>query len=162
MSGGEFFHVEFPPSVLARFPAIHLLVALAIVVALWLWGHHWHCLHIFVYCDNSAVVRSLNLGQVQDKLLATCLCEIWFLATIHEFELRTCHITIFENCGADLLSHWHSLSPSRDEFLSHFGELGLQFVSVPMDFFNCRITAEFCFLCFLVRRFFVCTGSQED
>ena len=34
MSASEFFHVEFPPSVLARFSAIHLLEALAIVVAL--------------------------------------------------------------------------------------------------------------------------------
>ena len=128
MLGSEFFHVEFPPSVLAWFPAIHLLEALAIIVALWLWGRHWHCLHIFVYCDNSAVVRSLNSGRVQDKLLATCLCEIWFLGT--------CHITIFDHCGTDLLSRWHSLSASRDEFLSHFGDLGLQFVSVPMDFFQ--------------------------
>ena len=136
MSASEFFHVEFPPSVLARFSAIHLLEALAIVVALWLRGRHWHGLRIFVYCDNSAVVSSLNSGRVQDKLLSTCLREIWFLAAINEFELRNSHITSFDNCGADLLSRWHLSSASRDEFLSHFGNLGLQFVSVPMEFFQ--------------------------
>ena len=76
MSASEFFHVEFPPSVLARFPAIHLLEALAIVVALRLWGRHcnsWRGLRIFVYCDNSAAVSSLNSERVQDKLFATCL-----------------------------------------------------------------------------------------
>ena len=40
MSASEFFHVEFPPSVLAQFSAIHLLEALAIVVALRLWCRH--------------------------------------------------------------------------------------------------------------------------
>ena len=136
LSTSEFFHVEFPPSVLARFPAIHLLEALAIVVALRLWGRHWRGLRIFVYCDNSAVVSSLNSGRVQDKLLASCLREIWFLAAINEFELRACHITGVDNRGADLLSRWHLSSASRDEFLSRFGDLGLQFVSVPMEFFQ--------------------------
>ena len=134
MSASEIFHVEFPPSVLARFPAIHLLEALAILVAPRLWGHHWRGLRIFVYCDNSAVVGSVNSGRVQDKLLATCLREIWFLAAINEFEFLACHITSFDNRGADLLSRWHLSSASRDEFLSRFGDLGLQFVSVPMEF----------------------------
>ena len=93
MSTTEFFHVEFPASVLAQFLAIHLLEALAIVVALRLWGRHWRGLRIFVYCDNSAVVSSLNSGRVQDKLLASCLREIWFLTAVNEFELRACHIT---------------------------------------------------------------------
>ena len=67
------FHVEFSRSVLSRFPAIHLLEALSIVVALRLWGRHWLALPIFVYCDNTAVVSSLNSGRVQDKLVAECL-----------------------------------------------------------------------------------------
>ena len=84
------------------------------------------------------MVSSLNSGRVQDKLLGTCLREIWFLAAINEFEfeLHASHITSFDNRGADLLSRWHLSSASRDEFLSHFGNLGLQFVSVPMEFFQ--------------------------
>ena len=84
------------------------------------------------------MVSSLNSGRVQDKLLGTCLREIWFLTAINEFEfeLHASHITSFDNRGADLLSRWHLSSASRDEFLSHFGNLGLQFVSVPMEFFQ--------------------------
>ena len=100
----NFFTSNFLQVFSQRFPAIHLLEALAIVVALRLWGRHWRGLHIFVYCDNSAVVSSLNSGRVQDKLLASCLHEIWFLAAIKEFELRACHITSVDNRGADLLS----------------------------------------------------------
>ena len=41
MSSEQYFHVEFPPQVLLRFTAIHLLEALAIIIALRLWGHLW-------------------------------------------------------------------------------------------------------------------------
>ena len=40
MSSEQYFHVEFPTDVLLRFTAIHLLEALAIVIALRLWGRH--------------------------------------------------------------------------------------------------------------------------
>jgi len=83
---------------------MHLLEALAIIVALRLWSHQWRGLRIVVYCDNLSVVCSLNSGRVQDKLLASCLREIWFLAAVHEFEIRACHLSSSENRGADLLS----------------------------------------------------------
>ena len=131
MSAEQYFHVEFPSTVLRRFTAIHLLEALAIVVAFQLWGCHWRGLRLLVYCDNFSVVSSLNSGRVQDKLLATCLREIWFLAAIHEFEIRDCHLSSSENRGADLLSHWHLNSSFQHEFSSTYGALGLQLVSVP-------------------------------
>ena len=64
MSSEQYFHVEFPPQVLLRFTTIHLLEALAIVIALQLWGHLWR---------GRSVVSSLNSGHVRDKLLAVCL-----------------------------------------------------------------------------------------
>ena len=130
MSSDQYFHVEFPAEVLLRFTAIHLLEALAIVIALRLWGRHWRGLRILVYCDNFSVVSSLNSGRVQDKLLAVCLREIWFLAAVHEFEIRACHLSSSENRGADLLSLWHLNSSFQNEFFSTYGSLGLQPVSV--------------------------------
>ena len=41
ISSEQYFHVEFPPQVLLRSTAIHLLEALAIVLAPRLWGHLW-------------------------------------------------------------------------------------------------------------------------
>ena len=73
MSSEQYFHVEFPPQVLLRFTTIHLLEALAIVIALRLWGHLWRGRRIIVHCDNFSVVSSLNSGHVRDKLLAVCL-----------------------------------------------------------------------------------------
>ena len=87
MSTDQYLHVQFPLKVLLCFSAIHLLEALAIVVALQLWGHHWHGLYIVVYCDYLSVAPSFNSGGNQDKLLASSLWEIWFLAAVHEFEM---------------------------------------------------------------------------
>ena len=94
MSSEQYFHVEFPQEVLLQFPTIHLLEALAIVIALRLWGRQFRGLRIMVYCDNVSVVSSLNSGRVQDKLLAVCLREIWFLAVLYEFEIRACHLSL--------------------------------------------------------------------
>ena len=60
MSSEQYFHVEFPPQVLLRFTTIHLLEALAIVIALQLWGHLWRGRRIIVHCDNFSVVSSLT------------------------------------------------------------------------------------------------------
>ena len=136
MSSEQYFHVEFPPQVLLRFTAIHLLEALPIVIALRLWGHLWRGRRIMVHCDNFSVVSSLNSGRVRDKLLAVFLREIWFLAAVHEFELRACHLSSSENRGADLLSHWHLNSSFQKEFFSTYGSLGLQPVSVSVDMFQ--------------------------
>lgn len=136
MSSEHYFHVEFPPQVLLRFTAIHLLEALAIVIALRLWGHLWHGRRIMVHCDNFSVISSLNSGRVRDKLLAVCLQEIWFLAAVHKFEIRACHLSSSDNRGADLLSRWHLNSSFQNEFFSTYGSLGLQPVSVSVDMFQ--------------------------
>lgn len=57
MTADEYFHASFPSEVLSCFSAIHLLEALAIIVALQLWGH-WRGQRIIVYCDNFSVVSS--------------------------------------------------------------------------------------------------------
>ena len=67
-SADQYFHVVFPQDVLLRFPAIHHLEALAIVVALRLWGHHWRGSRIVVHCDNLSVVSSMNSGIVSHLL----------------------------------------------------------------------------------------------
>ena len=117
-----------------RFTAIHLLEALAIVIALRLWGHLWRGRRIMVHCDNFSVVSSLNSGRVWDKLLAVCLREIWFLAAVHEFEIRACHLSSSTIVGP--INRWHLNSSFQKEFFSTYGSLGLQPVSVSVDMFQ--------------------------
>lgn len=68
LTSSQFFHCEFLSAILVQFPSIHLLEALAILVACLLWGLSWWGLRIIVQCDNEAVVSSLNSGRVQDSL----------------------------------------------------------------------------------------------
>ncbi|KAL9982873.1 hypothetical protein ACROYT_G004983 [Oculina patagonica] len=97
LSQSQYFHVQFPSVVLARFLEIHLLEALAILVALRLWGHLWAGCRIQVSCDNAAVVPALTSGSVASRSFAAS----------HDFELRAVHLSGEENRAADLLSRWH-------------------------------------------------------
>ena len=116
LSQSQYFHVVFPPAVIAKLSEIHLLEALAILVALRLWGHLWTGLRIQVFCDNAAVVSALVSGKVKDQLLASILREIWFVAASLGFELRAVHLLGEENRAADLLSHWHLGSAFKERF----------------------------------------------
>ena len=107
LSQSQYFHVQFPPEVLVHFSDIHLLEALAILVALHLWGHLWAGLRIQVFCDNASVVAALTSGKVKDLSLAAILRDIWYVAASSEFELRAVHLLGEENRAADLLSRWH-------------------------------------------------------
>ena len=68
-SGSKMFHKEFPADVLVRFPFIHQLECLAMLVAVCLWGSAWKGQRLTVFCDNIAVVQVLNSGKTGDALL---------------------------------------------------------------------------------------------
>ena len=79
----NFFHSEFPHDDMDKFPSIHHLEVLAILVAARLWGLLWRNL---VHCDNAAVVSSLNSGRVQDPFwLAVCVSS-GFLLRLSSFK----------------------------------------------------------------------------
>ena len=60
LTSHQFFHIEFPREVKAKFPSIHHLEVLAIhAMAARLWGSQWRGLRLLVYCDNAAVVTVL-------------------------------------------------------------------------------------------------------
>ena len=135
MSSEQYFHVEFPPEVLLQFTAIHLLEALDIVIAIRLWGRSWRGLRIMVHCDNFSVVSSLNSGRVQDKLLAACLREIWFLAAVHprlsSFEFRKSWGRLTESLALELflservlLYVWLTWSAAAFSFCGHVSVVG--------------------------------------
>ena len=135
LTSSQFFHCEFPSAILAKFPSIHHLEVLAILVAYRSWGSSWQGLSI-VWCDNEAVVSSLNSGRVQDSLLAVCLRAIWFEAASNEFELRATHLSSSANRLADLLSRWHMHSSFKTQFLAVPGTVNLQEIVVhPSIFF---------------------------
>ena len=136
LTSHQFFHIEFPRVVKDRFPSIHHLEVLAILLAARLWGSQWQGLRLLVYCDNVAGVSSLNSGHVQDTILAACLRELWFLAASHEFELRAVHLSSAANRLADLLSRWHLNLKFQEEFHVKTTSLNMQDVTVPSSYFH--------------------------
>ncbi|KAK3726496.1 hypothetical protein QZH41_003891 [Actinostola sp. cb2023] len=116
VSHSQYFHATFPAEAQSQFADIHRLEALAILVALRLWGHSWTGLRIQVFCDNQAVVSALSSGKVKDQLLAACLRDIWYIAATYDFEIRAVYLTSGDNRVADLLSRWHLGPKFREDF----------------------------------------------
>lgn len=121
ISDHEFFHCEFPPSVMSRGLDINGLELLTVVIACKLWGHRWSRLRILVYCDNQATVAVINSHKSRNSFLNDCLRELWLLAAIHDFELRAVHLEGQSNRAADLLSRWHLSSSTARAFHKQFG-----------------------------------------
>jgi len=132
-----YYHTRFPASVLACFTDIHHLEALAILVALRLWGCAWSGLRIQVFCDNLAVVSALNSGKAKDPKLATCLRAIWFVAAMHGFELSAVHLLGEQNRAADLLSRWHLSETYRQQLAAIIPLQRLTDVIVAEELFDC-------------------------
>ena len=77
-----------------------------ILIALHVWKDQWKCKNVTFYVDNLAVVQICNSGYTKDKWLATCIKNIWLLASVHDISISVRHIPGYRNTTADLLSRW--------------------------------------------------------
>ena len=133
---GEFFHVEFPPLLLARELSINALEILAVVIACKLWGHMWTHRRILLYCDNQATVMVLNSGRTRCTFMADCLRELWLISAVNDFELRAVHLEGSANREADLLSRWHLDARNEKEFRAIHRVLPSTERTVPDSYFT--------------------------
>ena len=104
--GLEYFHVEFPQSILVQNLAIHKLEMLAVLVGVRIWGQQLRGMRLQIYCDNAAAVQVINSSKTRDPFLASCLRELWLEVSSYGFELRAVHLPGEENRVADWLSRW--------------------------------------------------------
>ena len=93
------------------------LEILNIVVALKVWGQNWANKRIQIFCDNRAVVDTLNSGRAKEDTLATCAHNIWLLTAMFNITLITSHVYGVRNATADLLSRWNN-TPNNGKKLS--------------------------------------------
>ena len=153
MLSSEFFHVEFPPSVLAWFPAIHLLEALSLL----LFGCGVVTGTVFTFSFIVTIVL-WSAHSTRDGCRISCLLRVYA-----KFGFSALVILLFLIIVAQIyLAAGIRCQHPGMSFFRILAILACSLFHSPWIFFNCRITAEFCFLCVLIRRFFVCTGSQED
>ena len=103
----QYFHSQFPTSILLQNLPIHKLEFLAVLIGARIWGHKFGGMKIRIYCDNKSVVDVINSSKTKDAFMATCLRELWLVVSSYEFELRAVHLPGEENRVADWLSRWH-------------------------------------------------------
>ena len=85
-----------------------------IVMAVALWGPRWSPgSRTCCFCDNQAVVCTLNKGSAKDPQL---LCSLFFFCASYNISVSACHIPGAHNPPADALSRdyiplFHSIQP---------------------------------------------------
>ena len=80
---------------------------LNVMVAFRVWGPQWQDESIKVYCDNAAVVSTLNTGRTRDNYLAACARTLWLIKAKYNIKVIVEHIQGTKNIYADTLSRWH-------------------------------------------------------
>ena len=107
LSGGQFYHAQFPQFVLDQEIAISQLEFLNAVICVKLWHHGWAHSRVRIHCDNAAAVSVLNTGRGRDPFLLKCAREIWLLAALNDFEVEMVHTPGTLMSSADALSRCH-------------------------------------------------------
>jgi len=100
----SYFSYKFSQEILDSVHGINKLEALAVTLALKLWGKDLRGLRFMLNCDNLVTVTIINSGRAKDPFLQACAREIAFLACKYEFEVHATHIAGVENRLPDLLS----------------------------------------------------------
>ena len=116
--GSSFFHCPFPNSIMEQNLSISCLEMLTVVVCLRIWCKVFSRKKIVIFCDNLATCIVINSGKAKCRFLQQCLREICFLASVHEFEVRTVHLSSESNRLADCLSRWHLSTKYQLEFFN--------------------------------------------
>ena len=133
---GNYFHIQFPTSILQMKLHITALEILSVVLCLKLWGKFFKGQRILVLCDNQAVSQVICSGKSRSLFLQNALREICFLAAVNEFQLKGQFIQGSSNIFSDILSRWHLHSDSEERFLELTSDYVLHEHKVESDMFN--------------------------
>ena len=136
--GKRYFRFSFPEKLKGSVGGINQLEAIAIIVALKLWGPCLAGRKFKVKCDNMTTVSVVNTGRAKEEFLQACAREIVFLACIYNFEIRADHIPGVTNILPDLLSRAAINTKYFHQFQSHIDD-SWQEDCVPASFceFSC-------------------------
>ena len=119
--GGVFGHQVYAlalPKDFMGYNIVHLEM-LNIVMALKVWSQNWANNRVHIFCDNRAVVDTLNFGRARDDILATCARNVWLLTAMFNITLITTHVYGTKNVIADLLSRWDKTADNVNKLAQH-------------------------------------------
>ena len=116
--GREFFHKEFPESVLLKVLHINALELLALIVAISVWASKLNGKKVTVLCDNSATVWVINTGKTRDRVMQILLRELCFVCASNGLEVFAKHIPGETNRVPDMLSRWAISEELKNQFIN--------------------------------------------
>lgn len=130
--GNEFCYTwEYTPGHVRKFPNIHELEAVNIIVAFRTLAHRVAPpgAHITIYTDNSSSAYALETGRTRDKTLGACARELWLLAAFSDQVVDISHKPGELIPVSDALSRMHNDCAKKEYALNRIKQDNLCLVS---------------------------------
>ena len=89
---GRFSHSAYPPFIDPSSLTIASLETSAVTVSVKLWSEELWGQRILVRTENQNTELAINTGRSRVPFVQSCLRELWFYASLFDFELRALHI----------------------------------------------------------------------
>ena len=123
MGGGAYFGSEywsraFPEWLQDTSNDIHLKEFWVALVSAWLWGEQWRGKVVYVFCDNVAVVETLDKQKPSDPKLQELLREYLYVVCTRGFTPKFRRIGTKANVVADFISRRHDPIATEAFFVS--------------------------------------------
>ena len=132
--GDQYWSRPFPTWLQDPQVPIHLKEFWVILVSAWLWGETWRGKLVYIFCDNTAVVDTLDKKKPSDPRMQELLREFLFIACTRGFSPVFRKVGTLANHTADYISRVHDPVLTRQYFQSKNLPMR-KLVSVPDNLF---------------------------
>ena len=128
--GTQYWCRQFPIELQDPALPIHLKEFWWVIVSARLWGNYWSGRSVTIYCDNDAVVDTINHRKPKDTNLLSLLREFLYVVVTMKFFPVVRKIGTRENYLADHISRRHDTQAASRVF-NNAGLINMKFVPVP-------------------------------
>ena len=132
---GEYFHKEFPVSILAQELYINELELLTVVIDIKLWSTKLQGLRVELLSDNSTCASVISSQYSSNRFMQRCLLELWLLLALFNIQLIVRSVPGCDNWLADSLSRFH-IGEFRAKFQSLSAHLQITECTVSDSLFD--------------------------
>ena len=101
----------------------------------WLWGEAWRGTVVYIFCDNVAVVETLDKQKPKDTKLQELLREYLYVVCTRGFTPKFRTVGTKENLVADFISRRHDPEATKSFFQKN-KHPQRSLVQVPDSFFK--------------------------
>ena len=117
--GGEYWSRPFPDWLKKAEVPIHLKEFWVVLVSAWLWGDKWSNKVVHIFCDNDAVIDTLDKEKPKDPSMQELLREFLYIVCSKSFTPVFRKIGTVANKTADYISRVHDHDLIRNFFIKN-------------------------------------------